>query len=242
MGRLRKYELNGQLLSLSEVAELSGLTASTALHRLQNGKSVADILRTPLQEHTTTFVGQQYGHLTVMAFAGYTTHRKRQWECKCSCGAIIIVCQGDMRSGRTTSCGHAKKERFANDRLDEAKDWSGTRLPWGVTVVERAGFVTRADGRRGSRWRCQCACGTAFISAIQNVVRGIRKWCGHACLMRKQPPKKPYNINGVMMSMDDAALLAKMTKEALRYRMKHMGMTLEQAITTPKTTGRQGTR
>lgn len=50
--------------------------------------------------------GQVFGRLTAK---NYITHfgpsQRAAWECSCSCGAIIMVTSGNLRSGNTQSCG-----------------------------------------------------------------------------------------------------------------------------------------
>ena len=54
--------------------------------------------------------GQQFGRLTVDEFAGTIgdtrdNNRKRYWYCTCECGIETLVSTGDLRSGKTKSCG-----------------------------------------------------------------------------------------------------------------------------------------
>lgn len=63
-------------------------------------------------------MGERYGNLVVIKEASpiYSNSGKmiRRWECQCDCGEKTIVRHGDLRSGRTTSCGCLKKERFVH--------------------------------------------------------------------------------------------------------------------------------
>ena len=53
--------------------------------------------------------GQQFGELTVLEH--YPTDNQRaEWVCQCSCGEIIIVSAGHLKSGHTQSCGHIKSK------------------------------------------------------------------------------------------------------------------------------------
>lgn len=53
--------------------------------------------------------GQRYGKLVVLKEAepiySKTGKMIRRWECQCDCGNITVVRHGDLRSGRTVSCG-----------------------------------------------------------------------------------------------------------------------------------------
>lgn len=54
-------------------------------------------------------VGDRYGKLLVVAFAGIAAHRSkrsmRSWLCQCDCGKTTTVVGQDLRQGRTSSCG-----------------------------------------------------------------------------------------------------------------------------------------
>ena len=62
--------------------------------------------------------GERYGNLVVIKEANsiYNDSGKmiRRWECQCDCGRKTIVRHGDLRNGRTTSCGCLKKKRFVH--------------------------------------------------------------------------------------------------------------------------------
>lgn len=53
-------------------------------------------------------VGQRFGRLTAIAFAGST--RKAKWTCRCDCGSTVEVDGGGLRGGHTRSCGCLKRE------------------------------------------------------------------------------------------------------------------------------------
>lgn len=60
-------------------------------------------------EHGTIMqVGEQYGRLTLLAALG--SARKRQWQCRCVCGTVVIVWEHNLQSGRTRSRGCLRKE------------------------------------------------------------------------------------------------------------------------------------
>jgi hypothetical protein len=44
--------------------------------------------------------GERFGRWTVIAYAG-----RHRWSCVCSCGARVIVDGGNLRGGRSKSCG-----------------------------------------------------------------------------------------------------------------------------------------
>jgi len=66
--------------------------------------------------NTTFLIGQQFGRLTVKAFAGYsedTKLNKPKWLCQCSCGNEVTVQTGNLTGGKTKSCGCFGREMAA---------------------------------------------------------------------------------------------------------------------------------
>ena len=55
-------------------------------------------------------VGNRYGMLEVLSFAGKDKHCKTVWECKCDCGNTIRAVGGNLQKGNSTSCGCARQK------------------------------------------------------------------------------------------------------------------------------------
>lgn len=53
--------------------------------------------------------GQRFGRLTVIEFVP-ADGKKSKWKCRCDCGNITIVRRGDLKKGKTTSCGCFRRE------------------------------------------------------------------------------------------------------------------------------------
>ena len=60
-----------------------------------------------------SMIGQRFGRLVVVESAGVNHLQKRAWRCKCDCGNETIVITGQLRNGKTKSCGCLKAERCA---------------------------------------------------------------------------------------------------------------------------------
>lgn len=60
--------------------------------------------------------GQQFGRLIAIKFISFI-NGKAVWECRCDCGKFCTVRAGDLKSGRTKSCGCLNRE-MAISRLD----------------------------------------------------------------------------------------------------------------------------
>jgi hypothetical protein len=65
-------------------------------------------------EYKIDLVGQKYGKLTVLSYAGKKPSGKNQnktmWLCKCECGNQKIVAGAELRNGNTISCGCVHKK------------------------------------------------------------------------------------------------------------------------------------
>lgn len=56
-------------------------------------------------------VGERFGRLTVLEYAGTSKHRKAMWICKCDCGNITQPIVGaNLKKGGTKSCGCLRDE------------------------------------------------------------------------------------------------------------------------------------
>ena len=55
-------------------------------------------------------VGNTYGRVTVVSYVGVSEDRHALWKCNCECGRTFITRGKDLRQGKITSCGCARKE------------------------------------------------------------------------------------------------------------------------------------
>jgi hypothetical protein len=56
-------------------------------------------------QHVKQIVGEKYGRLKVLSFAGLNKHRSSMWNCICDCGAIGVFKGRNLLIGKTKSCG-----------------------------------------------------------------------------------------------------------------------------------------
>lgn len=54
--------------------------------------------------------GEKYGRIEVISYAGISEDRRALWKCKCECGTTFITRGKDLRQGKVTSCGCARRE------------------------------------------------------------------------------------------------------------------------------------
>lgn len=57
-----------------------------------------------------SLVGQQFGRLTVIAYAGLDQHNNALWQCQCACGKSHIVAGYTLTRGKSRSCGCLDQE------------------------------------------------------------------------------------------------------------------------------------
>lgn len=56
--------------------------------------------------------GMRFGKLVVLAWAGTAPNRQAIWRCQCDCGTEMATKGGQLREGKTTSCGCVKREQW----------------------------------------------------------------------------------------------------------------------------------
>lgn len=108
-------------------------------------------------------VGQRLGKLTVLRLAGVNDHGRRLWECRCDCGATVIV-RADLSRHPVRSCGCAGRA-FRIDQITRHGEAALARKTpeyraW-VNMIHRCENQTQKDfrnyGGRGIRvcpeWR-----------------------------------------------------------------------------------------
>jgi len=112
-------------------------------------------METHSERGTIMQVGKQHGRLTLLAALG--SSRKRQWQCRCVCGTVVIVWDHNVRSGRTRSCGCLHKELLGQART-HGELVGGRRTP------EYAAWrYLRRHPQLCRRWRASFA---AFLSDV----------------------------------------------------------------------------
>lgn len=126
---------------------------------------------------------QKFGDLTVIS-PSRTSSGRFGWKCKCDCGNTIIVESGNLRSGRTTSCGCKKNLKIGKKNTKNLIGQTFGKL----TVLEKTD--ERICG--AIAWKCKCECGNEVLVATGNLKSGHTKSCG--CL--KFTPKNIKDLTG----------------------------------------------
>lgn len=120
------------------------------------------------RQHHEDLIGQVFGSLTVLEYAGTDKWGKAKWKCKCECGNTHEVTTNLLRTGKTTSCGCRKGGR---------EDLTGQSF--GKLRIER---YSHTENKKAF-WFCKCSCGGSIVVDTQSLKRGNTSSCG--CLVSK---------------------------------------------------------
>lgn len=69
---------------------------------------------------------QKFGRVTVLEYAGASEDRRALWKCSCECGRTFITRGKDLRQGKVTSCGCARREH-CSERMRKINTTHGQR-------------------------------------------------------------------------------------------------------------------
>jgi hypothetical protein len=231
----------GEHLTLEELGKLAGQHPTTVHLRLKRGQSVGQILATPVRQRST-FIGERFGRLRVLTeLEERTAAGKRRYRCECDCGDTKEVIGADLKSGRTTSCGCAKKEATRAARVRGAEDLTNKTFADGwITVLGPGKFVLVSKGsgerRRIREWRCKCKCGTPFETKAAQLRAGQTTSCGcrkkALTVARAKAGAPRHNFFGEHLTLAEIAEVTGVEGPTIAYRMRRLEMTAEQAATT----------
>ena len=116
--------------------------------------------------------GNRYGRLVVLEIDTNSKTKDRDilWKCKCDCGNYTTVRSGDLRQGKTKSCGCLMNEsRGQTVVVDEVGNHYGN-----LTVQKRV----FDNDQTGVYWECLCSCGNTVIVKGSKLRQGQVKSCG----------------------------------------------------------------
>ena len=102
--------------------------------------------------HTQNEVGNKYGKLTVIEYAGRNTGTQNGgalWKCLCECGNYCIVSGSCLRGGNTSSCGclkgFSKGEYYIEEYLKNKNILYKTQYCFRGLMGEKQGFYLKFD-------------------------------------------------------------------------------------------------
>lgn len=117
---------------------------------------------------TADMLNKTFEYLTVIERAG-SQNNHALWKCTCKCGNTVIATTGDLKQGKTKSCGCRKQEQRRASVINEVGHSYGR-----LTVLERAG--SDKDGK--ALWKCQCECGNYTVVSGKALRKGTTLSCG----------------------------------------------------------------
>ena len=98
------------------------------------------------------WVGKQFGNLTVAAYDG-RRGGKHYWRCLCKCGKEAIVCQSNLKSSHTRSCGCLSDPRNTRHFVEGTCIESIRSRK--VSASNKSGIRGVCFNRRSGRWIAQ---------------------------------------------------------------------------------------
>ncbi len=169
-----------------------GSTYDVNYQNIKNGGSVCcvkcaiDATKVP----KINLCGKKFGNYKVIKHIS-----KRNWECKCDCGATNIVPSQNLRHAKL------KKLKKCKHCLGGPKDdLSGTKINnW--TVVSYVG-----DGK----WNVVCSCNTPRVATISAIKRA--QYC-------RECRKKRVDVYGVMLTIDEISKLKNVSFSSVSARI-----------------------
>ena len=115
--------------------------------------------------------GETFGELKVESFAGLNESKSALWNCRCSCGNMVV------RRGYELTCGHSKScgcKQYARDREDLTDQVFGK-----LTAIRPTGNVKN----NLMIWECRCECGNIICVQSSSLKAGHSRSCG--CLQKE---------------------------------------------------------
>lgn len=107
-------------------------------------------------------IGCKFGKLTVIKEDGKASNGAISYLCECECGSFKTVSGGELRRGKTSSCGHCSQKEYIGKR-------------YGSLVIDK--FVEN-DKNGFSVFSCSCDCGNKFVTKLQPLKNGKTSTCG----------------------------------------------------------------
>lgn len=105
------FAISGEAKNLQQWCDLYDIPRTAVERRLSLGWDIERALSTPIRKRdVNALVGQRFGRLTVLSYAGVDKHRYTLYNCVCDCGNTVVVSANDLQTGHNRSCGCLKQE------------------------------------------------------------------------------------------------------------------------------------
>jgi hypothetical protein len=97
--------------------------------------------------------GKQFDRLTVIGFGGLDKHCNSLWTCQCICGKLTTVIAGNLKCGRSRSCGCLNSEtrslRVTTHGHNRSNKQSPTYKSWSAMIQRCANPKAKSYDRYG---------------------------------------------------------------------------------------------
>lgn len=211
-------------------------------------------------KYDDSYVGRKNNFLTVVGITRLPNNNHRAFLCECDCGNLTMIEPTFWEQGKVKSCGcyhdsfrlehsdvldrlrriHAGMvQRCFNENTESYRNYGGR----GITICEewlrdREKFVEWALNNGYSNDLTidrinvngnyePSNCRWATIKEQNNNKRPSSEW---------KKPQGKFEYNGKMYYLHELCEMFDTSEPAVRYRMNNMGMSLKQALETPKKT------
>lgn len=119
------------------------------------------------------YTGEKFNNLTVTKMLYNYKNNHTYCECICDCGNTTIAYIGNIKSGKTKSCGCIEtNSRFG--RKNHEKNLVGKQFGH-LTVIK---LTDKRYSNCNVGWLCECDCGNQIIVRSGNLIRGKTRSCG----------------------------------------------------------------
>ena len=119
------------------------------------------------------YTGKKFNHLLVTKMLYGYKNKQTYCECICDCGNTKIIFMGNVKSGKSKSCGCLEMQsRYG--RKNHEKDLVGMQFGH-LTVIK---LTDKRYANQNVGWLCECDCGNQIIVRSGNLLRGKTRSCG----------------------------------------------------------------
>ena len=107
--------------------------------------------------------------------------RSIMWLCECKCGTVKVVGARALKTGMSTSCGCAQKERVSEALTDDLSDREFSHLK---VMYRNGSWYPKNYGKNGKKsgvravWHCLCDCGNECDVIGESLKNGDVTSCG----------------------------------------------------------------
>lgn len=198
-------------------------------------------------------VGQRFARVTVLRRVIRQQYPEQTfWECQCACGVLTITNGYRLKTGATTSCGCAARERSSGQLRTHGMSRTPEYAAWSQARARCRDVTHQAYRHYGGRGITVCAAWDRDFRAFLSDM-GLRPSRKHTLdridndgpyapgncrwvTMQQQHNNRRRNVrltwNGEQHTIAEWARITGISRQALYQRMRY-GWTVERALTTP---------